>query len=214
MSLTASEILHQAERASHGDKAALNLLFEHYRERLRRMVMVRLDPRLQGRVDASDVIQEAYIEATRRVEEFSGDPSASFYLWLRFLVGQQVLAQHRRHLGTQARAAGREISLCQGAMPAASTAYLAAQLLGKLTSPSNALIRVERKVRLQEALNAMDPIDCEILVLRHYEELSNGEAAGVLGLDKSAASKRYTRALGRLKVILTAGSGDPFEDQA
>ena len=91
---------------------------------------------------------------------------------------------------------GREVSLYRGATPAASTAILAAQLLGKLTTPSDALMRIERKLRLQEALNAMDPIDCEILVLRHYEELSNGEAAQVLGLDKSAAGKRVYPRLG------------------
>ena len=97
-----------------------------------------------------------------------------------------------------------------------STAALATHLLAKLTTPSDALYRVERKLRLQEALNAMDPIDCEILVLRHYEELTNTEAAQVLGLDRSAASKRYTRALGRLKAILMArpGAGADLEDHS
>ena len=114
----------------------------------------------------------------------------------------EALEQHRRHLGAQGRDAGREISLYRGAMPEATTAALAAQLLGRQTSPSQAASRAERKIRLQEALNSMDPIDREVLVLRHFEQLSNGEAAQVLGLDKSAASKRYARALIRLKDIL------------
>ena len=115
--------------------------------------------------------------------------------------------EHRKHLGAAARDAGREISLHRGALPETSSAALAAHLLGRLTTPSQAAIRAERKIRLQEALNSLDPIDREVLVLRHFEELSNGEAAAVLGLDKSAASKRYARALVRLKDILASLPG-------
>ena len=176
------------------------------------MVALRLDPRLQGRVDASDVIQEGYLDAMRRLEEFIRDPAVPFYIWLRFLVGQRVQEQHRRHLGTPGRDVGREVSIYRGAMPGASTGALAARLLGKLTSPSQAAMRAERKIRLQEALNRMDPLDREILVLRHYEQMTNGDAAAALGLDKSAASKRYTRALERLKEILAALPGDTSEE--
>jgi RNA polymerase sigma-70 factor (ECF subfamily) len=200
-------------RAAAGDKDAVAEMLERYRARLRRMVALRLDPRLQGRVDASDVIQEGYIEALRRIDEFIADPSVPFYIWLRFLVGQRVQEQHRRHLGTPGRDVGREVSIYQGAMPGASTGALAARLLGKLTSPSQAAVRAERKIRLQEALNRLDPLDREILVLRHYEQMTNGDAAAALGLDKSASSKRYTRALVRLKEILAAlpgaNSGEP-----
>jgi RNA polymerase sigma-70 factor (ECF subfamily) len=202
-----SETLRRVERAAQGDQQALGELLEQYRDRLRRMVVLRLDPRLQSRVDPSDVIQEGYIDASRRLEEYARDQSAPFYIWLRFLVGQRILDLHRRHLGAQIREVGREVSLYRGPMPEASTAALAAQLLGKLTSPSQAAVRAERKIRLQEALNAMDPIDREIIILRHYEQMSNGEAAMVLNLDKSAASKRYTRALIRLKEILGDLSG-------
>ncbi len=195
------------ERARAGDSAAWAVLMGRYRERLRRMVALRLDRRLQGRVDASDIIQEGYADAAARLEEYARDPSMPFFLWLRFLVGQRLADQHRHHLGVQARDAGRDISLYRRAMPETTTAALAAQLLGKHTSPSQAAIRAERKVRLQEALNSLDPIDREILALRHYEQMSNGEAATVLGLDKSAASKRYARALVRLKDILAALPG-------
>jgi RNA polymerase sigma-70 factor (ECF subfamily) len=119
-----------------------------------------------------------------------------FFLWLRFLAGQRLVDEHRKHLGAAARDAGREVSLYHGALPETSSAALAAHLLSRLTTPSQAAIRAERKIRLQGTLNSMDPIDREILVLRHFEELSNGEAAAVLGLDKSAASKRYARAVG------------------
>ncbi len=194
--------------ASQGDQQAWGQLLERHRDRLRRMIALRLDIRLQGRVDPSDVIQEGYLSASRRFADYAKDPAAMpFFLWLRFLVGQKLQEQHRRHLGAQARDAGREVSLYRGAMPETTTAALAAQLMGKITSPSQAAVRAERKIRLQEALNSMDPIDREVLVLRHYEQLSNGEAALVLGLDKSAASKRYARALVRLKEILSHMGG-------
>jgi RNA polymerase sigma-70 factor (ECF subfamily) len=189
-------------RVAAGDREAIAELLARYRARLRRMVALRLDPRLQGRVDASDLIQEGYLDAIKRLEEYIRDPSVSFYIWLRFLVGQRVAECHRRHLGRPGRDVGREVSIYRGAMPGASTGALAARLLGKLTSPSQAAVRAERKLQLQEALNRMDPIDREILVLRHYEQMSNGDAAAALGLERAAASKRYTRALERLETIL------------
>jgi len=190
------------DRAVQGDQAAWGELLARSRDRLRRMIALRLDRRLQGRVDASDVIQDAMLEASKRLADYRRNPTMPFFLWLRFLTGQRLLEQHRRHLGAQGRDAGREISLYRGAMPETTTAALAAQLLGRHTSPSQAAVRAERKIRLQEALNSLDPIDREVLALRHFEQLSNGEVAQVLGLDKSGASKRYARALIRLKDIL------------
>src|SRR5262245_11467760 len=165
-----SELL---RRAGAGDTAALGELLEGHRRRLRRMVRLRLDPRLQGRVDASDVLQEAFLEAAQRLADYLREPRMPFFLWLRFLTGQKLLALRRRHLGAEARDAGREISLHRGAMPGASSACLAAQLLGKVTAPLQAAIRAEMKVRLQEALNGMDPLDREVLALRHFEQLDN-----------------------------------------
>jgi RNA polymerase sigma-70 factor, ECF subfamily len=199
-------------RAASGDRAAIVKLLERYRGRLRRMVAMRLDPRLRGRVDASDVIQEGYLEAMNRLEEFIRDPSVPFYIWLRFLVGQRLQKQHRRHLGTPGRDAGREVSIYRGAMPGASTGALAARLLGKLTSPSQAALRAERRLMLQDALNRMDPLDREILVLRHYEQMSNVHAAAALGLNESASSKRYTRALERLREIVADLPGGISEE--
>jgi RNA polymerase sigma-70 factor (ECF subfamily) len=195
------------QRAAAGDAAALGELLEGQRKRLRRMVKLRLDPRLQGRVDPSDVLQEAYLEATQRLAEYVREPKMPFFLWLRFLTGQRLLQVRRRHLGTEARDAGREISLHQGAMPAASSASLAAQLLGKLTAPLQAAIRAEMKLRLQEALTSMEPLDREVLALRHFEQLSNSETAEVLGITPSGASSRYVRALKRLKDLLGSVPG-------
>jgi len=197
---TAPEALMSRARA--GDPQAIADLFGHYRGRLKRMVSLRMDRRLQGRVDASDVLQEAYLDLARRAPDFLQEPNMPFFLWLRLLTGQRLLAVHRRHLGAKMRDADQEIALQQGAMPQAESASLAAQLLGKLTSPSLAAVRAEMRVRLQDALNAMDPIDREVLVLRHFEELSNNDTAQVLGLQKAAASNRYVRALKRLRATL------------
>src|SRR5205085_5121498 len=168
------------ERARAGDREALNALFVRHRGRLRRMVEMRLDIRLQARLDASDVVQDAYVEVAERLEEYLRDPKLPFFLWLRLVVGERLLRLHRHHLGTQMRDVSREVSLYRGALPAASSAALAAQLLGKHTSPTQAVVRAERILRLQEALNTLDPVDREILALRHFEELTAAETAQVL----------------------------------
>jgi RNA polymerase sigma-70 factor (ECF subfamily) len=201
------ESLQLARLAVQGDGEAWEKLMDAYRTRLRQMVALRLDRRLQGRIDASDVIQEAWIDAARRLPQYAENPTMPFFLWLRFLTGQRLLEQHRRHLGAKARDAGREISLYHGAFPEATTAHLAAHLLGDFSTPSQAAARIEQKIRLQEALDALDPVAREIIALRHFEQLSNGETAEVLGLDKSAASKRYARALVKLKDVLAAMPG-------
>jgi RNA polymerase sigma-70 factor (ECF subfamily) len=189
-------------RARAGDAQARADLFARCRDRLRRMVRLRLDRRLQGRVDPSDVLQDAYLDYARRFPEWVERPAMPFFLWLRLLTGQKLVDLHRRHLGAQMRDAGQEVSLYRGALPQASSAALAAHLLGRLTSASQAAVRAETQVRVQEALNGMEPIDREILTLRHIEMLRNEEAAEVLGLGKSAASNRYIRALRRLKEAL------------
>jgi RNA polymerase sigma-70 factor (ECF subfamily) len=189
-------------RARAGDAGALQEIFTCHRQRLRRMVEMRLDRRLQARVDASDVIQEAFLEIAQRLEEYLRSPKLPLFLWLRLVVGERLLKLHRQHLGAQMRDAGREVSLYREALPAASSAALAAQLLGKYTSPTQAAVRAERMLRLQEALNTLDPIDREILSLRNFEELTRAEAAQVLGIEEAAASKRYIRALKRLKTLL------------
>jgi RNA polymerase sigma-70 factor (ECF subfamily) len=189
-------------RAGAGDSQALAELFNRYRDRLRRMVHLRLDRRLQGRLDPSDVLQDAFLDYSRRFSEYTANPTLPFYLWLRMLTGQRLIDLHRHHLGAKMRDAGQEVSLYRGALPQASSVSLAAQLLGRITSASLAAIRAETQLRVQEALNSMDPIDREVLTLRHFEMLNNEETAQVLGIKKTAASNRYIRALKRLKDLL------------
>jgi RNA polymerase sigma-70 factor (ECF subfamily) len=194
-------------RALDGDEPALAALFDAYRDRLRRMIRLRLDRRLLGRVDPSDVLQEAYLDVARRAQEYLANPTMPPFLWLRFLTAQRLSILHRQHLGVQARDAGREISLHRGAIPQATSVSLAHQLLGRLTSASQAAMRAELQTRLQVVLNGMDPLDREVLALRHFEELTNAETAQVLGIQKAAASNRYIRALRRLKETLAALPG-------
>ena len=190
------------ERAAQGDREALDELFRMHRERLLLMVRMRLHPRMRGRVDASDVIQEAQLEAFERLKDYLVKRPMAFFLWLRFLTGQKVTQLHRHHLGAQRRDPRREVRLQQGPMPEASSITLAHQLMGNLTAPSRAAIRAEFRARLDEALKLMDPLDREVLSLRHFEQLSNAEVAVELGLKESAASKRYIRGIRKFKEIL------------
>jgi RNA polymerase sigma-70 factor (ECF subfamily) len=202
-----SEINALVARVRAGNQDALALLFDRFRDRLRSMVRLRLDRRLQGRLDPSDVLQEAFIDVSRRAAVYVAKPDMPVFLWLRFLTIQRLLALHRQHLGAQMRDAGQEVSLYRGGLPMASSVSLAAQLLGQFSSASEVAARAELQVRLQAALNSMDPLDREVLALRHFEELSNSETAHVLGIQKSAASNRYIRALKRLKDILSSVPG-------
>jgi RNA polymerase sigma-70 factor, ECF subfamily len=190
------------QRARDGDDRAVAELFDQHRARLRHMVRLRLDRRLQGRVDPSDILQEAYLDLAQQLPGYLAAPKIPFFLWLRLLAGQRLMRVHRRHLGAAMRDAGREVSLYRGAMPQASSDSLAAHLLGQATSVSQAAIRAERQLLLQAALNGMDDVDREIIALRHFEELTNNEAAEVLELSKAAASNRYVRAMARLQAIL------------
>jgi RNA polymerase sigma-70 factor (ECF subfamily) len=166
------------------------------------MVQLRMDRRLQGRLDPSDVLQEAYLEFSRSLADYLRNPDVPFFVWLRFITGRKLQALHRKHLGTKIREAGREISLNQDALPQASSLTLAAQLLGRFTSPSEAAGRAELQLRVQEALNSLEPLDRELLALRHFEQLTNSEAAQILEIGEAAASSRFIRALKRLKKIL------------
>lgn len=189
--------------AAAGNSNARSDLLATYRERIRKMVDLRMDRRLQSRIDASDVLQEATLEASRRMDEyFSQADPMDFFLWLRWIANDKLIDAQRHHLGTQKRNIGQEVSLY--ARPAAeATSYaLAEHLLGRLQHPSEAIRAAEIQVALENAINSLGPVDREVLVLRHFEGLSNREAAEILGLKKSGASKRYVNALASLKNIL------------
>ena len=191
-------------RAADGEGGALAELFSRYRERLRRMVRLRLDRRLQGRVDPSDVLQDAYLDLDARLPEYALDPRCRLPL-APPPDRPAALQVHRRHLGAAMRDAGREVSLYRGPLPQASSVSLAAQLLGRLTSASLAA-RPGRDAAPAPggAQRAWTRSTARSWRLRHFEELTNGEAAEVLGLTKTAASNRYIRALRRLRAALEA----------
>lgn len=191
--------LHQATQDDH---QSLGRLLEEHRDRLRRMVKIRLDQRLRGRIDPSDVVQEAFLEATQRFDAYTAQPDMPFFLWLRFLTGQRLLILHRHHLATEARDVAREVSVQPTPYPAASSAALAAHLAADQTSPSEAAARAELRRQIQETLERMGEADREALSLRHFERLSNREAARELGISEAAATKRYVRALRRLRKLL------------
>jgi RNA polymerase sigma-70 factor (ECF subfamily) len=199
MGATASD---SEARVRNGDADALARLFSAQEGPLRRWVSGRLDPRLRGRVSASDVMQEVYLAAARRLEHFRNLPDMPFRVWIRLIAGQRLVEAHRKHLGARARNAGQEVSLDRGRPLSGSGQTLAARLAGDLTSPSQAAIRREGLDRLVAAVEAMDPLDREVLTLRHFDELTNDEVAHALGIPKGTASKRYVRALARLREIL------------
>lgn len=207
MSDDSIEIQRLLDRAAAGDESAMRELFDRYRDRLARMVRLRMNRRLQGRLDDSDVLQEAYLELCKKLNDYLADPRIPFFLWLRHMVGLKLTELHRHHLGTQRRDAGMEVSLHRGGFPEANSVSLAAQLLGKLTSPSQNAIKAEMRIMIQEALNSMDPIDREVLALKHFEQLSTAEIASVLGMSKAGAGSRYLRAIKRLREIVSRVPG-------
>ena len=207
MEQTPSDTKLMLERLRTGGDVALAELFERHRDRLKRMVGIRMDPRLRARVDRSDVLQEAFLDVARDLPSYLADAKLSPLLWLRLHVGRRLTMLHRQHLGAHVRDAGREVSLYRDALPEASSAALASMLLGRHTSPTQAAQRAERLLRVQEALNSLEPIDREVLALKHFEQLSRSETAEVLGISQEAAAKRYFRALTRLKQVLVTMPG-------
>ena len=202
-----SETVRLLERLRAGDRRALAELFERHRDRLRRMVELRMDAAAPGRIDASDVLQDGFLDLAKRLESYLSDPKLPVFLWLRLVVSDRLAMYHRRHLGTGMRDAGREVSLYRDPLPQASSAALASMLLGRLTSPSNAAIRAEQILQVQEAINSLDPLDREVVALRHFEHLTRAETAVVLGITEEAGAKRYIRALKKLKTIMAAMPG-------
>lgn len=176
-------------------------LFVECQERLGRMVGFRLSRRLRGRVDVSDVLQEAFLTISRRADEYVKRPEVSFYVWSRQITFQVLLDVHRRHL-SQKRDARQEIKLRRGPSFDDTSVSIVQALCGDVTSPSAAIIREEEIDQLREALESMDEIDREVLALRHFEHLNNTEVAETLGLSLTAASNRYIRAVGRLAEVM------------
>ncbi len=185
-----------------GDTQALAELFARDRERLWRVVEFRLAEPLRGRLGPEDVLQEAFLAASQRLKHYAESPATSPFMWLRMIVNQTLIDLHRQHLGAQKRDAAREVSVDGVPYVQATSASVAIQLVGVFTSPSGAAARADVLGLVQAAIEQMDPIDREVLALRHFEELTNSEVAEALGIEQKAASIRYVRALRRLKEIL------------
>lgn len=193
------------DAAAAGRRSDLEALLQEFRPRLGRMVRLRLDPRLARRVDASDVVQDALVDVSSRLEEYLAQRQVPFFVWVRFLTGQRLAQVHRAHLGAQARDIGREVDARSVAeTPEVSSWSLAEAVLASGLTPSQVVAREEDRARLRAALEQLRDIDREILVLRHFEQLDNHEVAAALGLSEAAASARYVRALDRMESLLRA----------
>ena len=190
-------------RAVGGDGVARQELFSRHEERLKAMIRLRLHRGLRGRLDASDVLQEAFLDVVKKLDECLQAPPQSFYLWLRKVTVTKLAEIHRHHLDVQARNVAREVTIVGLGEPAADSVSLAAQLLGQITSPSQAAVKAEERLHLQQVLESLDPVDREVIALRHFEQLNSEETAAVLGLSKSGASSRYIRAMRRLHAELS-----------
>jgi RNA polymerase sigma-70 factor (ECF subfamily) len=196
-------VLELIQKAAGGDVRALGAVFEHVRGRLRRTVQLRIDLRLSGRLDPSDVVQDAFLDAMRRLPEYVSSPDVPLSLWLRTLTLQRLVDVQRHHLGAKMRDAGREVTLDGRSAPHASAVSLAAVLVDPAPSPDSEIVHRERRLRVQAALEAMDDIDREVLAMRHFELLSNNDVAATLQISPTAASNRYVRAIQRLKQVLS-----------
>lgn len=180
------------------DKKTLEKTFDSIREELKRLARARLDRRLNGRVDSSDIVQDAYIIALKRYPEYVANPAVSLAEWLRFLTVQKVTEAHRFHLGRQKRSVRREAA---DASEGLSIVRLIDMIADSMTSPHSAIVKKEIRKAVGQVIETMSEVDREIIRLRHEEMLDNDQCAEILGISGSAASKRYVRALRRLRTI-------------
>ncbi|MCA9149906.1 MAG: sigma-70 family RNA polymerase sigma factor [Planctomycetales bacterium] len=189
-------------RAANGDTAAIGQLLSRHELRLKRMISIRMDSRLKGRLDASDVFQELQLEASQRFEEFARQSTLPFFVWMRFLAKQKVAEACRRHLYTQARDVRREQAEF-GSDGESTSVSLASFLMGQITSPSMQVAKAEIRQLVLSAIDSLDPLDREILLMRHAEQLSSSETANELNISQNTCRQRHVRALKRLKVLLS-----------
>lgn len=190
-----------------GEMQALAELFSLERERLWRLAHFRMAEALRGRLEPDDVLQEAFLAASQRLHHYASSPATSPFIWLRMIVNQTLVDLHRKHLGAKQRDAAREVSVDAPGLAQETSISVAIQLVGVFTSPSGAAARSDLLALTRAAIESMDPLDREVLALRHFEELTNSEVAEALGIEQKAASIRYVRALRRLKDILAQVPG-------
>jgi RNA polymerase sigma-70 factor (ECF subfamily) len=185
-----------------GEDRALDRLLTQHREPLRQMISLRLDPALAGRLDASDVVQDALLEASRRLNDYLKNPALPFHLWLRQIAQDHLIDAHRRHRKAQRRTLDREQPLVPAGLAGHSSVELMGQFIDRELTPASAAIRQEMQRRLETAIADLDQQDREIILMRLHEQLSNQEIATSLGLSEPAAAMRYLRAVRRLRELL------------
>ena len=190
------------DEARTGDTAAVDRLLGEFREPLRKVIDLRLDPVLARRVDASDIVQDVLLEANQRLTEYLKSPNMPFHLWLRHLAQDRIIDTHRRHRQAQRRSIDREQAIQRPAWTDASSVQLVAQLVDAEQTPASAAIHAELQRRLADALGELGEDDRDIILMRHHEQLSNQDVAAALGLTEAAASMRYLRALRKLRGVL------------
>ena len=195
-----SETRELLDRVAGADPSAGGLLWEGHREPLRRMIGMRLDRALVRRVDASDVVQEVMLKASGRLADYLKAPAMPFHLWLRQIAQDHIVDAHRRHRVAGSRSVDRETPMA--AFADRSSLDLAAGLRDPHLTPATEAIRCELGRRFREAIDELDELDREVILLRHFEQLTNAEAARALGLSEPAAGMRHLRALRRLRAIL------------
>ncbi len=199
MTMSTEDTAELIQHAAEGDQAAGEGLFSRHRQRLHRVIALRIDGPLRRRIDASDVLQDVYLGASRRLDDYRQRRPCPFFLWLRMIAGERLIVAYRKHLGAQKRDVGREVPLDAHGVPHVEASSIVIQLQSAITTPSGVAMRRETEQQIRTVLDAMSNEDREVLVLRHFEHLSNRESAHVLGINPSTASTRYVRALKRLQ---------------
>jgi RNA polymerase sigma-70 factor (ECF subfamily) len=197
------EIKPLLNQAKGGDESAVNALMDQHRNSLRQLIRMRLDQKIQRRVDVSDVVQDVLVEANRRLQRYLNEPIMPFHLWLRQIAKDRIIDAHRRHRVSAKRSVDREQQLAPPRGYDQSSVHLASLLGDNQLTPAAAAVQQELAQRVEEAIAQLEERDCEIIVMRHYEHLSNQEIGEVLNLSEPAASMRYLRAIRRLKKLMT-----------
>ena len=190
--------------AKQGDAEAVNRLLDRHRDAVHRMVQMRLDQKIKRRVDVSDVVQDVLVEANRRLRDYLQNPTMAFHLWIRQIAKDRIIDAHRRHRASGKRSVDREQPLAP-ISDERSSILLAAELCDPQLTPAAAATQQELARRVEASLTQLGDQDCEIIVMRHYEHLTNQEIAAALGLTEPAASMRYLRAVRRLRTMLVEG---------
>jgi len=188
-----------------GDTDAVNRLLERHRTAIRRMIDHRMDRVIERRVDASDIVQDVMLEANRRLGDYLANPTMPFQLWLRHMARDRLIDAHRRHRVAASRSLDREVSLAAPPDNDHSATDGVARLADRELTPAAAATWHELERRFAAAVELLDEGDRQIVLLRHFEHLSTGEAADLLGLSKPAAGMRYLRAMRRLRILLDDG---------